>query len=622
MKLRHLVFITAIAVFLTACNFTLAADVTPPPGYVSPTPAPTLGPLYPASNPDVHTGGMIYMEKCAPCHGNAGLGDGPQGKDLPVTVAAIGLADLANKALPSAWYTQVTQGNLERFMPPFSSLSDQERWDVVYYAFTLHITSEQTNKGKELFEANCSGCEKYFNDLEKMSGLSEADLVQIIKNGSDEVPAFGKDFSDEDALAVAAYLRTLIFAAPPAQPTPVPATPTPVSADAGTPSAEITPNGTDQAQVTPEAPATAVPGFGNVTGSIDNQSGKALSDIKVKVHAYEHGGDPSTGPQEVAAFDATVNDDGTYIVEGIELPESQIFVADVEIDGISYQTDFAVVEAGMTEMALPPLTIYATTDDLSTMTIDSAQMYFDFANTDAIQIFTVYTFTNTGDKTILVNTGADQVVPFIAFPEGAQALGYEAMQNSAPFTPTADGFAMVPSKTPYGLIAFASMPKAKEISVKQTALLPIASVSIFLPSGLEASGKTLADQGMQDMDTMSFHVYSANALNKDESVEFTVSGEPDNGTSVNPDLTQNQTLLIGVGAFGIVLIIAGAWLYARDRKKATEEADDEDGGEYEDTESIMDAIIAVDDLHREGKISDEAYQQRRDELKNALKKQK
>jgi hypothetical protein len=34
----------------------------------------------------------------------------------------------------------------------------------------------------------------------------------------------------------------------------------------------------------------------------------------------------------------------------------------------------------------------------------------------------------------------------------------------------------------------------------------------------------------------------------------------------------------------------------------------------------MDAIIALDDLHRAGKIPDEAYQQRRGELKEALKR--
>ena len=41
--------------------------------------------------------------------------------------------------------------------------------------------------------------------------------------------------------------------------------------------------------------------------------------------------------------------------------------------------------------------------------------------------------------------------------------------------------------------------------------------------------------------------------------------------------------------------------------------------EFETSEDVMDAIIALDDLHRAKKISDEAYQKRRAELKEILK---
>jgi len=41
--------------------------------------------------------------------------------------------------------------------------------------------------------------------------------------------------------------------------------------------------------------------------------------------------------------------------------------------------------------------------------------------------------------------------------------------------------------------------------------------------------------------------------------------------------------------------------------------------ELDDADSIMDAIIALDDLHRAGKIADEAYETRRAELKARLK---
>ncbi|MDP2778377.1 MAG: hypothetical protein Q8O48_12115, partial [Anaerolineales bacterium] len=115
MKLRHTIIFAISAILLAACNFTLAADVTPPPGYVAPAPAPTLGPLYPARAPDIENGKLIFAEKCAPCHGAAGLGDGPDGKQLPVAVAAFALPETAHKASPAKWYTTVTQGNLDRF---------------------------------------------------------------------------------------------------------------------------------------------------------------------------------------------------------------------------------------------------------------------------------------------------------------------------------------------------------------------------------------------------------------------------------------------------------------------------------------------------------------------------
>jgi hypothetical protein len=170
------------------------------------------------------------------------------------------------------------------------------------------------------------------------------------------------------------------------------------------------------------------------------------------------------------------------------------------------------------------------------------------------------------------------------------------------------------------LIAFASIPKAKEIAISQTALLPIGELSLFLPEGVDADGKTLTDGGVQPIQTTNFHVYTGSATKEGDKIEFTLTGEPKASTAVNPDVTQNKTLLIGIGGLGIALILAGAWMFMRDRRKAVEEVEEEEDDEFEDPESLMDAIIALDDLHRSGKLSDEAYQNRRAELKNALKR--
>jgi mono/diheme cytochrome c family protein len=632
MKLRHTILLAIIAVFLAACTFTLAEDVTPPPNYVEPSPMPTMGPLYPASAPNAGNGAAIYVEKCAPCHGDTGMGDGPQGKQLPVTVAALGLPATAQKALPSAWYSTVTQGNIDRFMPPFASLNDQERWDVVAYALTLHTTPDQMELGKSLFEANCTDCAQLFSNQTMMSALSENDIIQMVKEGAGDIPAFGSNLTEDETLAVAAYIRSLtFFVSPHAVLTAVPATEAVVAADSGTPSAEITPlaEGTPQAETTPLADVTpeatveaaAVAGMGKVSGSIENQTGADLpSDTKVTLRGFEHGGDMNSAPAEIVTLESVVNPDGTFVFENVEILESRIYLAEVSVDGLSYQSEFAVVEAGMTDVSLVPITVHATTEDFSVLKIESLEIFFDLANADTAQIFAVYSIVNTSDKTVVV-TMADETIPFIAFPAGAEGLGYEAAQESASFLSTDAGFAMPPSETPYGLIAYASLPNTKEMTISQTALLPIGGITVLIPEGVKVDGKTLTDGGVQAMDTMNFQMYTASGLDKNESIDFTLSGAPE-ATAVNPDVTQNKNLLIGIGAFGVVLILAGGWLFIRDRKKREEEVDEEEDDEFEDPESLMDAIIALDDLHRAGKLSDEAYQQRRNELKDALKRKK
>jgi hypothetical protein len=67
-------------------------------------------------------------------------------------------------------------------------------------------------------------------------------------------------------------------------------------------------------------------------------------------------------------------------------------------------------------------------------------------------------------------------------------------------------------------------------------------------------------------------------------------------------------------------------MYVRDRKaqqKADDSDDDtdfDDDEEMDDEESILDAIVNLDDEYRAGNISEEVYQSRRAALKDRLQK--
>ncbi len=636
MKLRSFILIAFFTTLLAACNFTLAEDVTPPPGYVAPTPLPTLV-LSPAQAPSVVSGQAIYAEKCAACHGETGLGDGEQGIQLGVTVPAFGLPEVARPATPADWFTVVTRGRMDRFMPPFASLNDEQRWDVVAYALSLHISDEQAARGREIFETNCQDCATdFFQDQTRMSALSDVELARIAKDGNAAVPAFGASLSQNELWDVAAYLRTLSLdysveqAAAPA-PTSTPetgsATDTPAAAEAGTPSAEATPGaGTEQAETS--EPATAAPtvvareGFGTVTGTIENKTGEALpADMKVTLRGYDHGADPSAGPQEVFSQEGAVSTDGTYTFENVEMPQNRIFIAEVLVNGITMQSPFAVTQEGVSSVAIPTIPLYAMTDDTSLLAVDDARIFIEYGDTD-LEYYGVYSFRNPSDKTIVVDTKDNSEIPFIRMPEGTSLLGYEAMQDSEPIVNTDQGFAIPPSDRSYSLLTFTSLPKQPNYDVAQQFVLPATSLSIFLPEGVTAQGEKLTDEGVQTFQNFNLNVYSSQNIAASETVKFSVSGVPEPATDTStaePAANNNsQTLLIGAGLLGLALIVAGGWMYLRDRNKVEEDMEEEDH-EFESSEDVLDAIVALDDLHRAGKMSDEAYQKRRAELKDILK---
>lgn len=639
MKFRFAILfaLTPVVFLLSACNLTLARDVTPPANYVPPTPAPTLGPLFPAQSPSTENGAVIFAEKCAPCHGVTGLGDGEQGIKLNVTVPAFGLPEVARPASPAQWYRVVTQGNIERFMPPFASLSDQERWDVVAYAMTLHTTEEEIAQGKKLFETNCADCSTdFFQDQEKMSALSEVELARIIKQGNDQMPAFGATLSEDEVWAVSAYLRTLAFntapvvSAPAASATPQAITVTETLAEAETPSVETpagtplsTVEGTAQAPATSEATAVAQVGFGTVSGSVENKTGSALpADLKVTLRGYDHGADPSAGPEEVFSQESTVQQDGAFVFENIEIPLNRIFIAELEYDGMNVQSGFAIVKEGDTNLSLPPITLYNKTEDISALIVDETRIFLEYG-TDVVQVFNVYSFRNPSDETVVVKMNEKGEVPFIKAPEGSSGFGYEPMQDSEPLQPVENGFAVPPSEGSYGLVSFASLPKAKEIEFSQEFVLPAASVTVFVPEGINLQSDNSKNLGVQTIQDFKFQIYDMGSVAADQKLNLSLSGTPkesDTPSTPAEQTTSNQNLLIGAGALGIALILAGGWMYLRDRNHEEESPGArEDGNEFETSEDVIDAIIALDDLHRAKKISDGAYQNRRAELKEILK---
>lgn len=637
-KLTQTFLYFSLVLLLSACSFSLAEDITPPPGLQQQQPsagqaqpAAVSANTYPLLPPNPANGKAIYSENCSPCHGDTGLGDGPQAAQLPKPPAALGSTDLARKSTLAEWYQTVTQGNIQNFMPPFSSLSDGQRWDVVAYAFTLSVPQSTIDQGKQLFQANCARCHgesgkgdgpdaaglatplQDMTNQEAMATKSEADFFSAITGGVDpDMPAFGDKISENDRWALAAYVRSLAFASNAgqlaAETTPVPGASTPVPGEV-TPGAVVTTTGT--------VSGTQV--IGTITGKVDVPEGITLpTTTTVTLHGFDN-------MQSAITQTVGIQSDGTFLFGGIPMPDGRVFLATTSYKGTTYSSDIATVQSGQNNLSLP-ITVYSTTTDASALSVDRLHLFFDPVDTQTIEVIELYVISNPGNKTIVSAKEGDPVVSF-KLPSGATNLQFQDGSLGGRYVQTADGFgdtvSIPPGSGSYQVLFSFDMPYNKKLDLVQPITLPTNAVVVLSPEGvISVKGDQLQDAGTRDVQGTQYHMYNGPAYNPGQDLRLTVTtGSGGQGLAI---ASGSSSLLIGVGAFGIALIVAGAYLFVRNRSNnIPQEAQTVPSAPIaavsEDAETIMDAILALDDLYKEGKLPEDAYLERRAELKAQLK---
>ena len=625
--LRLLPFLLVTSLYLSACS--LADDITPPPGaqqmaVSQEQPQATNGPVFPLVPPSPAGGQAIFAEKCAPCHGPAGLGDGPQAAQLPNPVAAIGSEELARQATPADWYTQVTKGNIEKFMPPFASLSDRQRWDTVAYSFSLSMPPEVVAQGEQLFQANCAQCHGEggqgdgpqaagasmpdFTDQAAMSELSQASFYQAISEGvSPSMPAFGEQLSEDERWAVSAYLRWLTFS-PSGQPV--------ADEPASTPDAtqEAAPAATD-------LPTAAISEtVGTIIGNVVNASnGEVQANLALTLHGFDN-------MQMAITQTTTTNADGSYIFDNVSMPPGRAFVVITEYGDTAYNSNVGLVEAGQNMLNLP-LEIFDTTTDASVLNTDRLHMFFEFVDSKTVRVVELYVISNLSNKT-LVSPGEGQPTVRFTLPEGAENLEFQEGALGNRYVKTEEGFgdtvAVPPGQGQYEVLYAYTMPYDRKLELEQAVSLPVEAVVILVPEGgVKIKSDMLVDSGTQDVQGAKYRLFEGSSLLPGDNLRLSITGQPSTGQPTLPT-GSSTSLMIGLAVFGLALVGAGIWLYRRTRSSAAEEDVSDEEPEIEpepaseSVETLMDAIIALDDLYQAGQLPEDAYLKRRAELKARL----
>jgi hypothetical protein len=179
----------------------------------------------------------------------------------------------------------------------------------------------------------------------------------------------------------------------------------------------------------------------------------------------------------------------------------------------------------------------------------------------------------------------------------------------------------------YQVVAFFTLPYDRRLTFTQDVSMSTSAVVVMIPdNGVNLSGDTLQDGGLRDIQDVPYRMYSSNNLNAGDKLSFDISGNPGTGeTSLISGNTSWQMIALGAGGVGLVLLGIGLWLYQRNRSTSTvpakgaETPDAELPAGAEDAEALMDAIIALDDQYQAGELPEDAYLQRRAELKERLR---
>jgi hypothetical protein len=213
-------------------------------------------------------------------------------------------------------------------------------------------------------------------------------------------------------------------------------------------------------------------------------------------------------------------------------------------------------------------------------------------------------------------------------PAGAANLEFQDGALGGRYIQTSDGFGdtapVRPGAGAYQVLFAYEMPYDRKLDLALPISMPVGAVVVLVPEGsIKIKSDRVQDQGTRDVQGTQYHTYSSGALKQGDELNLTVTG---NASGSSPSLTTSSTtsLVIGLGTFGLALILAGIWLFRRNRANAPVEAA---GGRStpagepaaENAQTLMDAILALDDLYQEGKLPEEAYRQRRAALKARLK---
>ncbi len=545
--------------------------------------------------PQPLSGAASYAQNCAPCHGTSGQGDGPSASGLSVPPAKLGDDQLATGKSLAEWFDITKNGNMARMMPPWKDrLTDQEIWDTVAYAWTLHTSAGEIELGRQVYEANCASCHgpdgrgaasapgvPDLTDFAATSSVSQATWAQAVAAGKGEMPGFADKLSAEEQAAVLEHTRGLSFGGPLFR-------------------------------------GPLAKGTGVITGTVTNETtGEPLAGLTVELGVFDT---TTLLGQQTAVSDAN----GLYSFTELDTDPGLAYVVRTDYPaGVPYNTDFVSFGEGETAKELS-LAVYETTTEAASLRTDRVHYIVEFESGRAL-VAELLLFSLDGNRTY---TGDGSAVLRVSLPAGAQNVEIDGDDGSGRFELTDGGFVdklpLRPGTNVRQLLFRYSLPyTGSQFDLVHTLAYPAANVNALISDvGQQVSSPQLANQGVRSTENGGYHNLLGQNLAAGQQVVIRMTNLPTAGGissaagttasgGLNPWLLAALIGLAAGGALALILLPI-----VRSRSTAAGAAVTAAAGATQ--ADLVDALARLDLAYEAGELSETTYRDQRLRLKAQL----
>jgi hypothetical protein len=317
------------------------------------------------------------------------------------------------------------------------------------------------------------------------------------------------------------------------------------------------------------------------------------------------------------------------------MPVGHIFITTVDYKGTTYGSEIVTVQNEISEIELP-IEIYETTSDPSVLVVDRLHYFFEFLDEQTLQVVELYIVSNPTKQTVVASESGSPILTF-ELPPNAENLEFQDGILGERYVVTPNGFGdtapIRPGTGTHQTMFTYQIPYNRKLELTRPVDLTTNAVVILVPEDeIKIKGDRIIDAGTRDVQGIPYRMYNGANLSPGEELRLTISGHPSWGNSLLARIRYVLSFVLGalgivliatLGALSVVLIAAGVWFYLRNKPQRAKNEPHESSAESYGTdtknpETIMDAILTLDDLYREGQLPEEAYLERRSDLKMRL----